>query len=71
LTAVGYVALKSTGNVPDLTGGSLAAVGRTEVHETSMDDGAMKIRPLGIEIKLGNTAGSVADHMHMDDVNMR
>ena len=59
-TAVSDVALKNTGNVPDLTGGSLAAVGRTEVHETSMDDGALKIGPLGMEIKLGNTAASVA-----------
>jgi copper(I)-binding protein len=55
-TAAGYVAIKNTGNRPDrLTGGSLAGAGRGEIHDTLMDGGVMKMRPLpeGIEIKPG------------------
>jgi hypothetical protein len=64
------VALKNSGNVADLTGGLLAAAGRSQVQDRSMGRGAMTIRSLGIKIKPGDSAASVANHMHFDDVHM-
>jgi copper(I)-binding protein len=57
-TAAGYVAIKNTGSAPDrLTGGSLSGAGGAQVHEMTMDNGVMKMRPMpdGVEIKPGET----------------
>src|SRR5262245_53485907 len=54
----GYVTITNTGTTPDrLTGGSLIAAGRMEIHEMATVDGVMKMRPLaaGLEIKPGET----------------
>jgi len=54
----GYLKIANTGTTPDrLTGGSTDVAGRFEVHEMSMDNGVMKMRPVagGIEIKPGQT----------------
>jgi copper(I)-binding protein len=54
----GYLKITNTGAVPDrLVGGSSDVAGRFELHEMSMDNGVMKMRPLanGIEIKPGQT----------------
>jgi periplasmic copper chaperone A len=54
----GYMTITNTGNVPDrLIGGTSDASNRFEIHEMSMDNGVMKMRPIagGIEIKAGQT----------------
>jgi len=52
----GYMTITNTGNEPDrLVGGSLPQAGKFELHEMSMEDNVMKMRPLpgGLEIKPG------------------
>jgi copper(I)-binding protein len=56
--AVGYMTIKNTGSEPDrLVGGSTPVAGGFMVHEMTMDNGVMKMRPLasGLEIKPGET----------------
>jgi periplasmic copper chaperone A len=56
--AGGYMRITNKGSAPDsLIGGSSAAADRFEVHEMSMVDGVMRMRPLpkGLEIKPGET----------------
>ena len=56
--AGGYLKITNNGKEPDrLVGGSLVGAARFEVHEMSMDNGVMKMRPLahGLEIKPGET----------------
>ncbi|WP_232631040.1 copper chaperone PCu(A)C [Methylobacterium sp. Leaf118] len=56
--AAGYLTVTNTGSTPDrLTGGSLAAAGRTEVHTMSVEKGVMRMAPLpnGLEIPPGGT----------------
>src|SRR5712691_719040 len=57
-TGAGYVSIKNTGSTPDrLIGGSFADSGKVEVHQMTMDQGVMKMRPVagGVEIKPGET----------------
>jgi copper(I)-binding protein len=70
----GFMKITNTGTEPDrLIGGSAAVSGRFEVHEMSMHDGVMRMRPLpdGLEIKPGQTVelkpGSF--HIMMIDLN--
>jgi copper(I)-binding protein len=54
----GYLKITNTGTAPDhLVGGSTDVSSRFEVHEMSMDNDVMKMRPVGkgIEIKPGQT----------------
>lgn len=54
--AGGYLKITNTGNAPDrLLGGTATIAGRIEVHEMSVSDGIMRMRPLtsGLEIKPG------------------
>jgi copper(I)-binding protein len=56
--AGGYLKIINTGTTPDrLIGGSTEVAGKFEIHEMSMDNGVMKMRPLanGVEIKPGQT----------------
>ena len=56
--AGGYMKITNKGSVPDsLIGGSSDAADRFEVHEMSIVDGVMKMRPLakGLEVKPGET----------------
>ena len=56
--AGGYMKLINTGTTADrLVGGSTDVAGKFEMHEMSMDNGVMKMRPLtnGVEIKPGQT----------------
>ena len=56
--AAGYMKIKNAGTEPDrLVGGSTPVAGGFMVHEKSMDNGVMKMRPLssGLEIKPGET----------------
>jgi copper(I)-binding protein len=54
--AGGYVRIVNDGSAPDrLIGGSTSIAGRIEIHEMSLSDGIMRMRPLnaGLEIKPG------------------
>lgn len=54
----GYMKITNSGSAPDrLVGGATDISDRLEVHEMSMENGVMKMRPLvkGIEIKPGQT----------------
>ena len=54
----GYMTITNTGSAPDrLVGGASDVSGRFEIHEMSMDNGVMKMRPIakGLEIKPGQT----------------
>lgn len=56
--AGGYMKITNTGKEPDrLTGGTMEAAGRFEIHEMAMDNGVMKMRHLskGLEIKPGES----------------
>ena len=56
--AGGYVRITNKGSNPDrLVGGSFAAAGRTEVHEMSVTDGIMRMKPVdgGLAIPPGAT----------------
>jgi hypothetical protein len=53
----GYMTIANTGTTPDrLIGGSSDASKRFEIHEMSMDNGVMKMRPVkALEIKPGQS----------------
>ena len=54
----GYLTITNTGTAPDrLIGGMSDTATRFEIHDMSMDNGVMKMRPVpnGIEIKPGQT----------------
>ena len=54
----GYLTITNSGTAPDrLIGGSSDTATRFEIHDMSMDNGVMKMRPVeaGIEIKPGQT----------------
>jgi periplasmic copper chaperone A len=56
--AAGYMKIKNTGTEPDrLVSGSTSVAGGLMIHEMTMDNGVMKMRPLpsGLEIKPGET----------------
>jgi copper(I)-binding protein len=56
--AGGYVKLTNTGKDPDrLIGGSVPVAARFEIHQMTMDNGVMRMRPLtgGLEIKPGES----------------
>ena len=53
-----YLKITNNGTAPDrLIGGSSPIAGRFEIHEMTMDNGVMKMRPLknGLEIKPGES----------------
>jgi copper(I)-binding protein len=56
--AGGYMTITNKGTAPDrLLGGSASIAGRFEIHEMTMDQGVMRMRPLtaGLEIRPGQT----------------
>ena len=66
--AAGYMTIKNNGTTPDrLTGGSTAVAGKVEVHEMSMDNGVMKMRPVsgGLEIKPGESVVLKPESFHL------
>jgi periplasmic copper chaperone A len=66
--AAGYMKIKNTGAEPDrLMGGATPVAGRFEIHEMSMDNGVMKMRPLssGLEIKPGETVELKPSSFHI------
>jgi hypothetical protein len=70
----GYMTITNTGTAPDrLTGGSTTVSRKFELHEMSMDNGVMKMRPLasGIEIKPGQTVELKPGGYHVMLVGMK
>jgi copper(I)-binding protein len=70
----GYLKITNTGTAPDrLVGGSTNISGRFEVHEMTMDNGVMKMRPVanGIEIKPGQTVELSPGGYHAMFVGLR
>lgn len=69
----GYLKITNTGNTPDrLVSGSVDFADRFEVHEMSMDNGVMKMRPAtGIEIKPGETVELKPGGLHVMFVGLK
>jgi copper(I)-binding protein len=66
--AAGYLVIKNNGSNPDrLVGATTPAAGKVEVHEVSMDNGVMKMRPLsgGLEIKPGEAVELKPSSFHL------
>lgn len=66
--AAGYLSVTNTGSEPDtLTGGSLVAASRVEIHSMSMEGGIMKMAPVagGLAIKPGQTVTLGPEGLHL------
>jgi copper(I)-binding protein len=66
--AAGYLTIKNTGTTADrLVGGSSEAAAKVEVHEMTMDNGVMRMRPItgGLEIKPGETVEFKPQGLHL------
>jgi periplasmic copper chaperone A len=64
----GYLTVENRGSAPDrLIGGSAEVAGRIEVHEMSMNNGVMTMRPLdnGLSIEPGQTARLAPGGYHL------
>jgi periplasmic copper chaperone A len=72
--AAGYMTIKNTGAAPDrLVSASTPVAGKVEIHEMTMDNGVMKMRPVagGVEIKPGATVELKPDSIHLMIMNVR
>lgn len=72
--AGGYLKISNKGTSADrLTGASSPTAGRVEIHEMSMTDGMMRMRPLsgGIEIKPGQTVEFKPGSYHVRFMNLK
>jgi copper(I)-binding protein len=66
--AAGYLTIKNNGTTADrLVGGASEAAARVEVHEMTMDNGVMKMRPIkgGLEVKPGETVELKPQGLHL------
>ena len=66
--AGGYFTITNKGTAPDrLTGGSVSFAGRFEVHEMTVRDGVMRMRPVGqgLVIKPGETVELKPGGLHV------
>ena len=73
-TGAGYVSIKNTGSTADrLLGGSFADAGKIEIHQMTMDQGVMKMRPVagGVEIKPGETLELKPDGLHLMFIDLK
>jgi len=64
----GYLTIENKGTVPDrLIGGSSDAAGKVEVHEMTMNNGVMTMRPLekGLTIEPGKTVKLAPGGFHL------
>jgi copper(I)-binding protein len=72
--AAGYMTIKNTGAEPDrLTGVTTPVAGKVEIHEMTMDNGIMRMRPLasGLEIKPGQTVELKPNAFHLMIENLK
>ena len=72
--AAGYLKLANTGSTPDrLVGGTSEAAGRVEIHEMTMTEGVMHMRPLkdGLELKPGRTVELKSGSFHLMMVGLK
>jgi periplasmic copper chaperone A len=72
--AAGYMTIKNNGTTADrLVGGSSESAAKFEVHEMSMDNGVMKMRPVkgGLEIKPGETVELKPEGLHVMFVGLK
>jgi copper(I)-binding protein len=70
----GYLKITNSGATPDrLVGGSSEVSSRFEVHEMSIDNGVMRMRPVGngIEIKPGQTVELKPSGYHVMFVGLK
>ncbi len=70
----GYLSITNTGSEPDrLVGGSSPVSKKFEVHEMSMDNGVMKMRPLGsgLEIPPGKMVTLSPGGLHVMFVDLK
>jgi periplasmic copper chaperone A len=66
--AAGYLTIRNTGTEPDrLISGSTPVAGKFEIHQMSMDNGVMRMRPVtdGLEIKPGETVELKPESFHI------
>ena len=66
--AGGYLTITNKGTAPDrLVGGSVPFAGRFELHEMTVEQGVMRMRPLGqgLEIKPGQTVELKPGGLHV------
>ena len=73
-TGGGYLTIENKGSAPDrLIGGSADVAGSVQVHEMSMDNGVMKMRPVqgGLEIKPGATVELKPQGLHIMFVGLK
>ncbi len=71
---VGYLTIKNNGTEADrLVGGSSDVAAKFEVHEMSMDNGVMRMRPIkgGLEIKPGETVALSPEGNHIMFVGLK
>jgi len=67
-TGGGYLTIENKGNAPDkLIGASADAAGKIEVHEMSMNNGVMRMRPVegGLTIDPGKTVKLAPSGLHL------
>jgi periplasmic copper chaperone A len=67
-TAAGYMTIKNTGTTPDrLVSVTTPIAGKIEIHQMTMDNGVMKMRPVagGLEIKPGETVELKPSSFHL------
>jgi copper(I)-binding protein len=72
--AGGYMTIKNTGTADDrLVSVSTPVAGKVEIHEMTMEDGVMKMRPVagGLEIKPGATVELKPDSFHLMIMNVK
>jgi copper(I)-binding protein len=70
----GYLTITNNGAAPDrLVGGTSDIAARFEIHEMTMDNGVMRMRPIaqGLEIKPGETAALKPGGSHVMFVGLK
>jgi periplasmic copper chaperone A len=72
--AAGYMTIRNNGATPDrLVSASTPVAGKVEIHEMTMDDGVMKMRPVagGLEIAPGATVELKPSSFHLMIMNVK
>jgi periplasmic copper chaperone A len=72
--AAGYMTIRNTGTTPDrLVSASTPIAGKVAIHEMTMNDGVMKMRPVigGLEIEPGATVELKPSSFHLMIMNVK